>query len=84
MGAETILHLATVLLKTCLSTAKESKTLVLAAFFAYFLPLLAKSMPPEAYNSITKPHPDRPQSDSAGVGHFYAARMGIRKIAARP
>ena len=28
--------------------AKDSKTLVLAAFFAYFLPLLAKSMPPEA------------------------------------
>ena len=28
--------------------AKDSKILVLAAFFAYFLPLLAKSMSPKA------------------------------------
>ena len=31
--------------------AKDSKILVLAAFFAYFLPLLAKSMSPKAYKA---------------------------------
>ena len=34
-----------------LSRGKDSKTLVLAAFFGYFLPLLAESIPPEAYDN---------------------------------
>ena len=37
-----------------LSRGKDSKTLVLAAFFGYFLPLLAESTPPEAYDNRRK------------------------------